>query len=114
MALSKVDLHMPNKKLPQVVSRRVGTSIRNTAWEDFVDWCLLKNLKPMPAHAWTLASYVLSLEGQLSPTQIRKCLADVAKFHAEKSKKRPDRNPLIEKTIKIIEKRSSQKSRCAP
>jgi hypothetical protein len=101
---------MPKKKLPQVVSGRVVTFVSNTAWGDFVDWCLRKNLNPMPAHAWTLASYILSLEGQLNPTQIRKCLTEVAKEHTKKSKKRPDRDPLIEKTIKIIEQRNDQKS----
>ena len=85
---------MPKNKLPQAVSRRVKTFISNTAWGEFVDWCLLRNLKPMPVHAWTLASYVLSLEGQLSPIQIRKCLIEVAKIHTAK-------------TIKIFEKRNN-------
>jgi hypothetical protein len=80
---------MPKNKLPQVVSRRIKIFISNTAWGDFVDWCLLRNLKPMPAHAWTLASYALSLEGQLSPIQICKCLIEVAKIHTEKSKNAP-------------------------
>jgi hypothetical protein len=85
---------MPKNKLPQVVSRRVKTFISNTAWGEFVDWCLLRNLKPMPVHAWTLASHVLSLEGQLGPIQIRKCLIEVAKIHTAK-------------TIKIFEKRNN-------
>jgi hypothetical protein len=70
------------------------------AWDEFIEWCLRKDLMLMPAHAWALAYYVLTLEGLLSPTQIRKCLSEIAKAHSEKFKNRPDRDQLIEKTAK--------------
>ena len=94
------------KKLPKLLSNRERTFVSNAAWDQFVDWCLHKSLKPMPAHTWTLAAYTLTLEGQMSLAQIRKCLAKIGKAHVKKSKKRPDRDPLIEKTIKAIERRA--------
>lgn len=85
------------KKILQVVSRREEGVVSKTAWDEFIDWCLRKDLKPIPAHAWTLAYYVLTLEGLLSLTQIRKCLAETAKAHAEKFKTAQIREPSIEK-----------------
>jgi hypothetical protein len=92
-----------------VISKRGEAYVRNVVWGEFVGWCLHKNLKPISAHAWPLAAYSLTLEGKMSPAQIRKCLARIGKAHAEKYKTRPDRDPLVEKTIKIIEKRNDQK-----
>ena len=97
---------MFQKRLPQVASKRKETFVSNVVWDQFVDWCLHKSLKPIPAHSWALAAYTLTLEGRMSPAQIRKCLAKIGKAHAEKSKSRPDRDPLIEKTIKTIENRA--------
>lgn len=96
-----------------MVSKREAPYVKNVVWDEFVGWCLHKNLKPISAHAWPLAAYTLTLEGQMSPSQIRKCLAKIGKVPAEKSKPRPDRDPLIEKTIKIIEQRNNKKSKRA-
>ena len=94
----------PIDKPPKSSKSFVG----NVAWDEFVAWCIAKNLNPLPAHPWTLAAYIRTLEEHMSPPNIRKHLADVAKAHAEKSKKRPERDPLIGKTIEIIEKRAEK------
>ena len=100
---------MRQKKPLDKPSKPSKSFIGNAAWDEFVAWCIAKSLNPMPAHAWTLAAYIRTLEGNMNPVQIRKHLADVAKAHAEKSKKRPERDPLIAKTIEIIEKRAEKK-----
>ena len=94
----------PIDKPPKSSKSFVG----NVAWDEFVAWCIAKSLNPLPAHPWTLAAYIRTLEEHMSPPNIRKHLADVSKAHAEKSKKRPERDPLIGKTIEIIEKRAEK------
>lgn len=96
----------PNHRSLQRIENFVG----NAAWDDFVAWCAHKNLNAMPANAWALAAYIRSLEGVESLPNLRKRVADIGKAHAEKSKRRPERHPLIEKTFEIIEKQSNKSS----
>jgi hypothetical protein len=81
---------------------RIPKRAQELAWQAFTDWCLSKGLNPVPAHHWTLAAYALALEDQEKPEDIRKILQAVAKAHLEKSRARPDRHPLIERTLKMI------------
>lgn len=99
---------MRQKKPIDKPSKSSKSFVGNVAWDEFVAWCIAKNLNPLPAHPWTLAAYIRTLEEHMSPPNIRKHLADVSKAHAEKSKKRPERDPLIGKTIEIIEKRAEK------
>ena len=101
---------MRQKKPMDKPSNSSKSFVGNVAWDEFVAWCIAKSLNPLPAHAWTLAAYIRTLEEHMSPPDIRKHLADVAKAHAEKSKKRPERDPLITKTIEIMEKRALKKA----
>ena len=95
-------------KPPHRSLQKIENFVGNAAWNEFVEWCGHKNLKAMPANAWTLAAYIRSLGGQESLTHLRKRVADIGKAHAEKSKRRPDRDPLIEKTFRIIEKQADK------
>ncbi len=88
--------------------QRIENFVGNAAWHDFVSWCRNKNLQAVPANAWTLAAYIRSLEGVESLANIRKRITDIGKAHAEKSKKRPERHPMIEKTLEIIELRAEK------
>lgn len=97
---------MRHIKRRRQILQRVENFVGNPAWDDFVDWCKRQNLTPLPANAWTLAAYLRSLEGNTSLVQIRKCVADIGKAHAEKSKRRPERHQLIKKTLEIIEERA--------
>jgi len=93
---------------------RIPKRTQDKAWLAFTDWCLSKGLSPAPAHHWTLAAYALALEDQEKPEEIRKTLHAIAKAHLQKSRSRPDRHPLIERTLKMIETRRQtreQKSR---
>ena len=99
---------MPHKKRPHRILQRVENFVGNASWDDFVVWCKSKNLQAVPANAWTLAAYIRALESQESLTAIRKRIQDIGKAHAEKSKKRPERDPLIAKTLEIIKLRSEK------
>ena len=81
---------------------RIPKRAQDKAWQTFTEWCKSRGLNPVPAHPWTLAAYALALEDQEKPDDIRKILHAIAKAHLEKSRSRPDRNPLIERTLKMI------------
>jgi len=81
---------------------RIAKRVQDEVWQAFVDWCLSRGLKAVPAHHWTLAAYALALAGHEKPDDIRKILNTVAKAHLEKSRSRPDRHPLVERTLKAI------------
>jgi len=83
--------------------RRIEKFVGNPAWDEFVAWCRHKKLNAVPANAWTLAAYIRSLEGFESLSKIKKRVTDIGKAHAEKSKRRPERDPLIAKTFHILE-----------
>jgi len=84
---------------------RIPKRAQDKAWLAFTEWCLSRGLSPVPAHHWTLAAYALALEDQIKPEDIRKTLHAIAKAHLLKSRSRPDRHPLIERTLKMIETR---------
>ena len=84
---------------------RIPKRAQDKAWLAFTDWCISRGLSPVPAHHWTLAAYALALEDQVKPEDIRKTLHAIAKAHLLKSRSRPDRHPLIERTLKMIENR---------
>ncbi len=95
---------MPPKKPPAGPLKRIEKFVGNDAWDDFVVWCGRNNLTAVPANAWTLAAYLRSLEGSESLTKIKKRVADIGKAHAEKSRRRPERDPLITKTLLLLER----------
>ncbi len=80
----------------------------NKAWEEFVVWCQAKGLKAVPANPWTVAAYARSLEPRYRPATIRKHIADLARVHEEKTRRRLARDPLVQRTLGIIERRAEQ------
>ena len=88
---------------------RIPKRYQENAWQAFVDWCLTKGLNAVPAHHWTLSAYALTLETEEKPDEIRKIILAVAKAHLEKSRARPDRHPLVERTLKIIAMRQENR-----
>jgi len=81
---------------------RIPKRTQDQAWRAFTEWCTARGLNAVPAHPWTLAAYALALENQEKPDDIRKILHAIAKAHLEKSRSRPDRHPLIERTLQMI------------
>ncbi len=85
-------------------------------WDAFVVWCQARGLKAMPANAWTLAAYLRYLEGRTTPSGMLKVVRAIGRLHREKSRKRPDRHPLVTRTMRLIEQRRRERrqSRQAP
>ena len=78
----------------------------NKAWEAFVAWCQSRGLKPVPANPWTVAAYARALEPRLQPATIRKQIQDLARIHEEKTRRRLARDPLVQRTLEMIERRA--------
>ena len=85
----------------------------NKAWEEFVAWCQARGLKAVPANPWTLAAFVRWCEPRRRPAAIRTLIKGISKIHAEKTRKRLDRHPLVESTLGMIEKRAKSRDHSA-
>ncbi|MEQ8227328.1 MAG: hypothetical protein RIA64_04515 [Rhodospirillales bacterium] len=79
-----------------------------TAWTFFVDWCQKRGLKPLPANPWTVAAYARWCEANHRYQTIVDMVKAIAKEHMRKSRKRPDRHPLVTRTLNLIAKRQEQ------
>ncbi len=82
---------------------------QTTAWKLFVDWCQSRGLKPLPANPWTVAAYARWCETQHRYKTIVTMIKAIAKEHIRKSRKRPDRHPLVTRTLNLIAKRQEEK-----
>lgn len=78
----------------------------NKAWEEFVAWCQSRGLQAVPANPWTVAAYARALEPRMRPATIRKRINDLARIHAEKTRRRLARDPLVIRTLEMIERRA--------
>ena len=79
--------------------------ITNKAWEEFVDWCQSRGLQAVPANPWTLAAFIRSREDHESLKAIEKLVDGINKIHAAKTRKRLDHDPLVLRTMEMIENR---------
>ncbi|PIW27107.1 MAG: hypothetical protein COW30_11455 [Rhodospirillales bacterium CG15_BIG_FIL_POST_REV_8_21_14_020_66_15] len=82
---------------------------QTTAWKFFVEWCQKRGLKPLPAHPWTVAAYARWCETHHRYQTIVNMVKVIAKEHMRKSRKRPDRHPLVTRTLNLIAKRQEQR-----
>lgn len=76
-----------------------------TAWEDFVTWCQQRGLTAVPANPWTLAAYIRWCEPRQTPRAIAKAVREISNLHESKTRRRIDRDPLVQRTMEMIEKR---------
>ena len=76
------------------------------AWDDFVFWCQRRYLNPVPANPWTLAAYVRWCESRMTSRVIVKAIREIDRVHESKTRKRIHRDPLVKRTLKMIEVRS--------
>ncbi|MBC8337661.1 MAG: hypothetical protein H8E39_03125 [Alphaproteobacteria bacterium] len=81
----------------------------NTAWHAFVAWCLDRGLTAVPANPWTLSAYARWCEPQMPYKDIEKAFKTIFRVHNTKSRRRPDRDPLVLDTLKQIGEREKEK-----
>ncbi len=81
----------------------------NKAWDEFVAWCQERGVSAIPANPWTLAAYARWCEPDRSHTDIAKAFKTIFRVHNSKTRKRPDRDPLVVGTLAQIEARAKEK-----
>lgn len=82
---------------------------QSTAWTFFVDWCHKRGLRPLPANPWTVAAYARWCETNHRYHTIVNMVKAIAAEHMRKSRKRPDRHPLVTRTLNLIAKRQEER-----
>ncbi len=81
----------------------------NTAWDEFVAWCQERGVSAVPANPWTLAAYARWCVPNRSHADIVKAFKTIFRVHNSKTRKRPDRDPLVVSTLAQIETRAKKK-----
>ena len=81
----------------------------NEAWDEFVAWCQERGVSAVPANPWTLAAYARWCEPGRSHADIVKAFKTIFRVHNSKTRKRPDRDPLVVNTLAQIEERAKEK-----
>jgi len=99
------------KRRPQI--RKKARPDEEKAWADFVSWCTGRGLDAVPANPWTLAAYARWLEPDKTFPAITKIFTAIAKVHTTKSRKRPERDPTVTRTLGLIETRAKAKKQAA-
>ena len=89
-------------KVNLVSRRRKPRATSNKAWEAFENWCQSGGLSPVPANPWTVAAYARSLEDLFRPITIRRHIDELARVHAEKTRKRLAHHPLVQRNLDLI------------
>jgi hypothetical protein len=87
----------------------MARSAQNKAWESFVEWCRRRGLSAVPANPWTLAAFVRWSEPRQTPRAIAKMIREISRVHESKTRKRLDRDPLVQRTLGMIETRRATK-----
>ena len=79
--------------------------VQDKAWRDFVKWCAARSLGSLPAHPWTVAAYVRTLESRHRHPAIVKRVRAITRAHLLSGFAPPDKNPLVKRTLRMIRAR---------
>jgi hypothetical protein len=79
--------------------------VREKAWSDFAEWCKARGLRPLPAHAWTIAAYARWCETRHRLPVILKRIKTIARVHLLECAGAPDRHPTVTRTLRMLEAR---------
>lgn len=78
---------------------------RDKIWNEFVGWCKKRHVKPMPAHAWTIAAFLRWLDSQSKGDQAEAALKSISRAHLLCGRRSPHLHPMIDRTLSSIERR---------
>lgn len=81
------------------------------AWNEFSAWCRVRGLKPLPAHAWTVAVYVRWCETRHELPVIVENLKAIARRHLIAGHPDPERHPMVRRTLAMMERRMANRHR---
>lgn len=77
---------------------------------DFVDWCRVRRLKPLPAHPWTVAAYARWCDAHYRRPNVAKRIEAIARAHIFHCAASPDRHPTVVRTLSNIERRHQSRA----
>lgn len=72
-------------------------------WDEFVAWCRLRRLKPLPAHPWTVAAYLRWGEARWRLPVLYKRLEAILRGHLKHCRPMPDSHGVVARTLRLIE-----------
>ncbi len=75
------------------------------AWNEFDRWCQARKLKSLPAHAWTVATFVRWCEPRHDYPAIVAITKAIARRHLITGHPDPERSPTVRRTLDMIERR---------
>jgi len=77
------------------------------SWNEFARWCQARGLKPIPAHAWTLAAFIRWCEPRHDYETIVAITKAIARRHLIVGHTDPERHPMVKRTLAMIKRRIS-------
>ena len=86
----------------------MALQVNAKAWDDFVAWCQRRRLCAIPANPWTIAAYARWCEPIKTPRAIAKAVKEISTVYESKTRKRIDRDPLVQRTLEMIENRRAK------
>ena len=75
-------------------------------WGEFKRWCSARGMKSLPAHPWTIASYLRWVDRRQDATAAREALDIIAREHVLKTARVPTRHATVQSTMELIERRA--------
>lgn len=85
----------------------------DAGWREFEGWCRARRLRPLPAHPWTLAAFVRWCETRYAYPLVVQRVRAVARRHILECFRAPDRDPLVQRTLRTVERRQRARSQRA-
>lgn len=87
---------------------------KRRSWDEFVDWCRTHGVKAAPAHPWTVAAYVRTASPSMRLDALRKHLGNIGSMHYERLRTRPDRHPIVKRTLESLRRERDEAKKPKP
>ena len=75
-------------------------------WGDFKRWCAARGMKALPAHPWTIATYLRWVDRRKDARAAREALDAISREHVLKTARAPNRHATVQRTMDMIERRA--------
>jgi len=80
-------------------------AIRIHHWGDFKRWCAARGMKALPAHPWTISTYLRWVDHRKDAKTAGEALDAIAREHVLKTARSPMRNTTVQRTMELIQRR---------
>ncbi len=77
--------------------------VQEKTWKDFKVWCRVRNLRPLPAHPWTVAAFARWCEPRHGHSAIVAAVKAISREHVLKCHPSPDKHATVIRTLHLIE-----------